>query len=392
MASKTRIVVVGGSFAGLEVLSTFSKHKERLNLDIILVEPHNHFHYNLAFVRAVTQPDFAEKCFIPLANATVFTSGAVKHVRARVSKALDDRVVLEDGEEIAFDYLVVATGSRFGVPGRPSGDTVHEVTRQLVVAREAVERARRILVVGTGAVGIELAGELTDLPGKEVTLVGSGLLAHDAGISDRLRDKLRDKLTRDRGVRLVLGTRVQVTAEQRAAGYVDEKRMWHLANGEQIEADLMFTCTGHTGLNTELAESLGGGDGDGREQVIDPGTQAIRVRPTMQLRAHDHIFAVGDCNDYGRKLAFVARQQAAMAANNLLKLVRKRATTSAGCTTELDEFKPMDACIVTLGARDGAAQLPYIGTVGRTLAVMLKGKDFMLRRNYKQLNATAPSF
>ncbi|ORX78469.1 FAD/NAD(P)-binding domain-containing protein [Basidiobolus meristosporus CBS 931.73] len=380
--TETRIVVVGGAFAGLEVVQTLAKASKKLQLQVTLVEPHEHFHHNLGFVRAVTQKGFAQKCFIPLKNAPIFTSGTVVHERARVVKTFVDRVSLDDGREIAFDYLVLATGSQYGTPGKPSGDMYQDVLKKLTTALEAVEKARRILVVGGGSVGIELVGELTDLPNKEVTLVANGILTGMPDVSDKLRRKLVEKMTK-RGVKLVDNQRVNLTAEEREVGYVAETRGWDLSSGEKIEADLMFACIGHTSLNTSFASTLGDG-------VLNPITQEIRVRPTMQLQTHDHIFAVGDCNDEGHKLAFAARLQGSVAAKNIIKLIQAKYTPTSPAIVKLNEFKIIKAAMITLGAHDGAAQMPGIGVIGRTLVTMLKGKDFLLKDTYKQFNATAP--
>ncbi|KAI9596406.1 hypothetical protein BDF19DRAFT_438983 [Syncephalis fuscata] len=383
--TKTRIVVVGGAYAGIAVLSALANTSKKLNLKLTLVEPRDHFHQNMAFVRAATQKGFAEKCFVPMENAAFFKDGTVKHERARVSKALSDRVVLDDGREIAFDYLVLATGSRFGVPGRPAGDSVEEVTQKLTAAREAVEKARRILIVGGGPVGIELAGEIKDLPNKEVTLVSNGLLSGMPAVSDKLRHKLSSKM-KARDIKVIDQQRVTVTAEEREIGYVAETRGWKLSNGETIEADLMFACTAHTGLNTTLARSLG-------DDVVNLETEEIRIRPTTQLLAHSNIFAIGDCNDDGHKTAYAARLQADVASKNIIKLVEaKGAGNSSSNSVKLTEFKAPNVCLVTIGAHEGAAQLPVFGVVGRTLPAMLKGKDFMLKSTYKQFNATAPTF
>ncbi|RKP08425.1 hypothetical protein THASP1DRAFT_29765 [Thamnocephalis sphaerospora] len=379
-SSKTRVLVVGGSFAGVGALTELAKHANALNLDVTLVEPRDHHFHNIAFLRAVAQPGFAEKCFIPLANAPFLRGDSVHHERSRVREAHVDRIVLEDGRELSYDYLVLATGSRYGVPSKVNTDVVEEGVAALKEALAAVQKAKRIVVVGGGAVGIELAGELKqNYPDSTVTIVSAEnqLLANPPALADKLRAKLLAKLTAF-GVHVVLGRRITLTAEQRAAGYVAGEHAWELDNGETIEADLLFSATGHTGLNTDLAQTLG-------ENVVNPETSEIRVRPTSQLQAHDHIFAVGDCADLGSKLAFLAGAQGALSAENIIRLVR--AQRNASSTAKLSEFKTLNACMVTIGSREGAAQLPGIGVIGRTLVKMLKGKDFMLKRTYNQLAA-----
>ena len=64
-------------------------------------------------------------------------------------------------ETISFDYLVIATGSS---QGRPIKDvevsTMEERKSRLSVEQEAIKKANSILVVGAGAVGVEVMAEL----------------------------------------------------------------------------------------------------------------------------------------------------------------------------------------------------------------------------------------
>ena len=91
-------------------------------------------------------------------------------------------VVLDEGEEIAYDFLIVATGathSYFGhpewerdAPGLKTLEDAFEIRRRILVAYERAERetdpARRapwltFAVVGAGATGVEMAGTLAEI-------------------------------------------------------------------------------------------------------------------------------------------------------------------------------------------------------------------------------------
>jgi NADH dehydrogenase FAD-containing subunit len=153
---------------------------------------------------------------------------------------------------------------------------------------------------------LNVAGEITDLAGKEVTLISNnGLTQGMSQLSDKLRSKLKEKL-KNRNVKFILDQRVTITAEEHETAYVTETRKWQLSNGESIETDLMFARLGHTELNTALAGSLG-------DNVLNPDTQEIRIRPTMQLIVHDNIFAVNNCNGSSRKMTLIARLQTVVA-------------------------------------------------------------------------------
>ena len=71
------------------------------------------------------------------------------------------RTLNGQNQSIPFDFLVIATGS---AQGRPIKDvevtTIEERKSRLAVEQEAIKRAQSILVVGAGAVGVEVAAEL----------------------------------------------------------------------------------------------------------------------------------------------------------------------------------------------------------------------------------------
>ncbi len=72
--------------------------------------------------------------------------------------------MLESGDVITFDYCVVATGStnRIGSWGQPQGTKIEERKKELVENSEKIKKAQRIVIVGTGATGVELAAEIVD--------------------------------------------------------------------------------------------------------------------------------------------------------------------------------------------------------------------------------------
>src|SRR3981081_1387076 len=77
--------------------------------DVVLVEPKDAFMHNIAALRALVDPSWLPRIFLPYTH--LLTTGRVLRDRA----ALDDphRVVTASGEEIAADYIVLATGSRY---------------------------------------------------------------------------------------------------------------------------------------------------------------------------------------------------------------------------------------------------------------------------------------
>src|ERR1700731_3108884 len=94
------VVVVGGGYGGIGVAKALDETS-----DVVLVEPKDAFMHNIAALRALVDPSWLARIFFPydglLANGRV--------VRGRAVLVDPHRVVTESGEEIAADYVVLAT-------------------------------------------------------------------------------------------------------------------------------------------------------------------------------------------------------------------------------------------------------------------------------------------
>lgn len=144
-----------------------------------------------------------------------------------------------------------------------------------LVARlgERLERRRpeRVVVVGGGAAGVELAFAAARRTGARVTLLErSPRILEELGPSARARVA---EAAAARGIELRTGAEVAAVAAQ----HVD------LVGGERLPADLVLWAAGAAALPL-FADS-----GVAHERGF------VRVRPTLQLEHDDDVFAAGDC-------------------------------------------------------------------------------------------------
>lgn len=182
------------------------------------------------------------------------------------------RLVRLGGEALAYDHLILATGTRNLVPPIPGveralGLRTLDDARAL---REALAAPRRIAVIGGGFIGLEFAAVARTF-GHEVTVAEMAPRLMARVVSPEMSARFA-RLHRDLGTTLELGNGVtKVTAE----GVV-------LADGRTVAADLVLLAAG-VRPNTELAEAAGLPVANGI--VVD-----------AQLRTADpHIHALGDC-------------------------------------------------------------------------------------------------
>ncbi len=169
-------------------------------------------------------------------------------------------IVLADGSRLPFDRLLIATGARprrLQVAGADLGGVMTLRTRaDADNIRTAAERAGRIVVVGTGWIGSEIAASLRML-GREVTLVGPDAAPLVRVLGDVLGRFYRDVHERH-GVGFRLGTTVNRILGDGHVSAVETTA------GERIPADLVVAGIG-VEPRTDLAAGAGLAVGNGIE-------------------------------------------------------------------------------------------------------------------------------
>ena len=171
-----RIVIVGGGFGGVRCALDCAR-KGIPDTKIILVTDRPHFEYHAALYRVVTGRSPLEVC-IPLAEIFKRTDVEISIDTLVGADLKDKRVTGQSGSQYAFDFLVLALGSEtvyFDIPGLKelaygfkSINAALRLKRHLheifsmdpkLPLPERVMQAH-LIVVGGGASGTELAGEL----------------------------------------------------------------------------------------------------------------------------------------------------------------------------------------------------------------------------------------
>lgn len=315
---KTQIVVVGGGAGGLGLVARLGKTFGRKHFDIILVD-RNQTHIWKPLLHEVAagalDANLDEVGYRGHAYRWKyrFFDGTLEAIDREARKVVIAPITDERGREIIarhwirYDYLVLAVGSvsnDFGTPGarenavflddRAQADRFRQLllNQCLRVSRAmssdpASDARVRVVIVGGGATGVELAAELFnaarglayyglevfDESRLSVTLVEAG-----PRILPALPEKLSLAATEELeaiGVRVVTASQVtEVTPEGIAT-----------ASGEFIPADLRVWAAGVKGA--EFLQGIGGLETTRQNQLV--------VRDTLQTTRDDRVFAMGDC-------------------------------------------------------------------------------------------------
>ena len=117
-------------------------------------------------------------------------------------------VTFADGDQIEGDIVVVATGSSFASPFKPQGGSTQQFADSLRAAHSNLMSARAVAIVGGGAVGVELAGEISSAYPRKAVMLISGSPSLMPGYSNKLARTLAAQL-RSKGVSLRFNRRLE---------------------------------------------------------------------------------------------------------------------------------------------------------------------------------------
>ncbi len=328
---RPRIVIIGAGFGGLYAARAL-RHAQA---DITVVDRTNHHLFQPLLYQVATATLAPSDITAPIrhllhqqTNTTVLM-GQVDTIEP------ERRVVkLDDGGELPYDYLIVATGARHSyfrhpewealAPGLKSIEDAIEVRRRFLLAFERAERATTpgerarcltFVIVGGGPTGVELAGMLPiitrhALPGDfrridpsqaRVILVEGGprvLATFPEDLSEHAKRDLEEL-----GVEVRTGAIVTRVGD----GFVD-------IGDERIEANTVFWAAGNEA--SPLGRSLGA--------TLDRAGRVL-VEPDLSVPAHPEIFVIGDLavmTSKGKPVPWVApaaMQSGRCAALNILR-------------------------------------------------------------------------
>lgn len=239
----------------------------------------------------------------PIATAEAYGAAGIDLVRGCRVTGIDRsrrRVLLADGGDLAYDKLLLATGARARtLPGAEAARTLRTLDDAEAIMT-AIGGGRRLVIVGGGFIGLELAATARGL-GAEVTVVEAAERLMARAVPAPIA-AVAEARHRDAGVALILGTAVRDVAAHRVT----------LHDGHVLEGDAVIVGIGAV-PNDALAAAAGLAvrDGvlvDGRLGTADPD-----------------IFAAGDCCRFPYRNGMVrleswraAQDQGAHAAETIL--------------------------------------------------------------------------
>lgn len=327
-----QVIIIGGGFAGVAAALHLKRSMSGTPVKITVVNKHTYHLFTPSLYEVATSEEPKKNVAIPLRK--IFPAGIrIFHNKVEKIDPVKQTLTLDDRERLAYDYLVIATGSQpayMGIPGLREHATGFKNMHDALTIKEKIKdlcckdgkcnRKVKVVIGGGGFAGTELAAELLTYKDK---------IAHQHGLDRNCLDitiiQGSDKLLKE------LDPHVSDIATER----LTEPNV-HFAFGghiKEVKKDMVFTDDGKS-YPYEILIWTGGVTPNGlaRENNL-PITKrgALIVNDYLQVQGFSNIFSAGDSAGYvidektqrtAPNVAQVAEEQGQVVGENIAHLIK----------------------------------------------------------------------
>ncbi len=362
---KKKVIVIGGGFAGVQLVRNLDKKL----FEVLLLDRLNHHQFQPLFYQVATSQIEPSSISFPLRHvfhsnkSTQIRLTEVQHIKPAENK-------LETGTgEFHYDYLVIATGCKTNFFNNESiekkvftlkttYDAIairnHIITvfeKVLHAGAEEKQHLLNLVIVGAGPTGVELAGAFAeiknnvlpkDYPGIDFSQLTIYLIEGSKSTLSSM-----SKTARKASGRYLTNMGVVIKTETFVTGY-DGKAVL-LSDGESVPSSTVIWAAGVTGNKVE-----------GLPKDCWVANNRITVTRHNRVKGFENIFAVGDVarmvtSKYPQghpQVANVAINQARLLAKNLKRKIENKPLQDY-------EYKDLGS-MATIGRNKAVVDLPFI--------------------------------
>ncbi len=329
-----RILILGGGFGGIatyQALHRFIHPVNIHNIHIELISRTNYFTFSPMLHEVATGSVAREHVVQPI-REILKCCGKDFHQATILRVDPKKKIVSTDAGDHSYDVLIVALGVEqgfFGIPGAeeyalalkwlPGAIQIrNRIINSFERASEvhdkkdktAMDRFLQFVIVGGGATGTELAGQVSDLVRNEMKKYYADVPNKNAKVilihaGKRLLEQLSPQASSEALVRLKkMG--VQVMLNEQVTEITDDCVM--LSSKKCIPSNSVFWTAGTESVLPSMFP---------KDMLTERGL--LKISPTFQTLAHKEIFGVGDCAEVqDKEFAYPPLAQAAVQASRLV--------------------------------------------------------------------------
>jgi len=315
-------IIIGASHAGVNC--AFALRREGWEGGILLIDADPHLPYHRPPLSKSFLTAEAGIAQIALRSAEAYEKQGIERIIGRVSiiDRTNKQLTLTNGASYWYNKLVLATGARAFIPNIPGlQDAGHlyvlRTAADISNIRQALlnSTSKRVLVIGGGYIGLELAASLTKLGAQIQVLEREERIL--ARVTAPEMSRFFEQLHQTNGVEVCTGKSVVSIYEENGGVRAT------CADGSEYQADLIVLGVGIK-VNAELAAES--------DLAVENG---IKVDTTTRTSDED-IFAIGDCSYHYN--AYYQRNLRLESVQNAVDQAKVAAANICGKAAEYDSL------------------------------------------------------
>jgi len=330
-----KVVIAGGGFCGSMVGKRLDSEPD---IDVTLIDKVEYYEYYPSLPKLITAPGYQEKIIKPYSQFLNNT----ELIKGEIEKITPSQVFTEK-EKVDFDVLVISLGAKYPIFLKNKNDvfTISSI-KEVKKLSEKVRNSERVLIVGGGLIGTEVASELASKTSKRVTLVHS---------HDRLIER-NPKIVSYFAEKFLMKKGVNIRFNEKVVDHIDD--IFKTNKGNEVEADVCIWSTGLSydkGLYSDLDEIA----------IAENGS--LSVNESLQVKGYSNIFAGGDITDIKEeKTGHNADSHSKIISENIFRMKDNRTLNTSS--------KLRVPLIISLGDINGILSSPFFGIPGPIPAVI----------------------
>ncbi|ETS83918.1 hypothetical protein PFICI_05794 [Pestalotiopsis fici W106-1] len=349
-AKPYKVFVAGGCYAGLScaihlIERCDSRTDSPIHVKVTIVDERDGYYHLIGSPLAFSDKKYAEKAWVEYKDVKILQRPDVEFVHGSVvsiDPAAKTATIRESADQHErtqeYDFFIGATGFRRAFPVVPQAQSrkawLIEANRHIDAVTSYSDP---VLVVGGGAVGIEMAAELkTVKPDIKVILAHSRekLLSAEP-LPDSVKDCALD-LTREAGVECLMDHRLTRSTPIKNAAGQDAYEV-EFENGHKLTASAVVMAISKSVPSTDFFPA----------EALQTETGLVNVTNSLQLankaipHADDH-FAIGDLINWsGIKRCGSAMHQGKLTGLNIHQIMQQQLLGTEPKLNTIDEVPPM---------------------------------------------------